>query len=111
VTYVSADIQGLANPVGRNATNKDGETIDILGGSSTIGVDIASQTRLVVRVANEEDTLDRVECSTSKLGHGVNGGCSTLRISFKDEAHVGVRLQSSVDLIDDLCLSVQLQDW
>lgn len=107
VTYVSADIQGLANPVGRNATKQHGETIDILGGSSTVGVDVASQTRLVMRVANEEDTLDGVECSTSELGHSVDGGCSTLRISLKDEAHVGISLQASVDLIDDLCLSVQ----
>jgi hypothetical protein len=107
VTYVSADIQGLANPVGRNATNEDGEAIDVLGGSSTIGVDIASQTRLVVGVANEEDTLDGVECSTGELGHSINGSCSTLRISLEDEAHVGIRLQSSVHLVDDLCLSVQ----
>lgn len=110
MTYVSADVQSLANPVGRNATDKDCETIDILGGSSTIGVDIASQTRLVVRVTNEENTLDCVERSTSELRHSVNGGCSTLRISLKDEAHVGVRLQTSVHLIDDLCLSVQMQD-
>jgi hypothetical protein len=110
VTYVSADIKCLANPVGRNATNEDGETIDIFGGSSTVGVDVTSQTRLVVGVSDEENTLDRVERSTSELGHSVNGGCSTLRISFKDEAHVGVGLQSSVHLVDDLYLSVQLQD-
>jgi hypothetical protein len=110
VAYISADIQSLANPVGRYATKQDGETVDILGGSSAVGVDIASQTRLVVRVTNEEDTLDCVERSTSKLGHSVNGGCSTLRISFKDEAHVGICLQSSIHLVDDLCLSVHLQD-
>jgi hypothetical protein len=106
VTYISANVQCLADPGGRNTAHEDGKTVNVLGGSAAGGVNVASQAGLVVRVTDEEDTLDRIECGTSKLGHGVNGGCCTLRVSFKDETSVGVGLQSSVDLVDDLWLSV-----
>ena len=102
MTYIGADIQCLADPVGRNATKQEFKTTPILGGGSTVGVDIASQASLAFRVTDEEDTLDRSECGTSKLRHGINGSCSTLGISFKDVASVGVGLQPSVDLVDDL---------
>lgn len=101
-TYISANVQSLADPVGRNATKQDLETVDILGGRSAGGVNIASQTSLVFRVSDEEDTLDRIEGGTSKLRHGVNGSGSTLRISLEDIASIGVGFQSSVNLVDDL---------
>jgi hypothetical protein len=110
VTYIGADIQCLTDPVGRNATDENSEAVDVLGGRPAVGVDVASQARLVMRVSDEENTLNRVERGTSKLGHSVNGGCSTLRISLKDVASLRVGLQSGIDLVDDLWLSVQLQD-
>ena len=102
MTYISADIQCLADPVGRDAAEQDGEAVRILCGRAAIGVNIASKTSLALRVSNEEDTLDRVECSTSELRQSVNGSCSTLRISLKNIASLGVGFQSSVDLVDDL---------
>ena len=106
VTYISANVQCLADPGCRNAAHENGKTVDVLSGSAAGGVNVASQAGLVVRVTDEEDTLDRVESGASKLGHGVNGGCCTLRVSFKDKASVRVGLQSSVDLVDNLWLSV-----
>lgn len=91
-TYVSANIQSLANPVVWDASNQDSETIDILGGGAAVGVDIACQTSFVVRVAKEENTLDSIEGSTSKFGHGINSSGRTLRVALQDEASVRVGL-------------------
>jgi hypothetical protein len=110
VTYVGADIQCLADPFGRDATDENSKAIDVLSGRTAVGVNVAGQARLVMRVSDEENTLDGVESGTVKLGHSVNGGCSTLRVSFKDVAHVGVGLQSGINLVNDLWLSVRLQD-
>lgn len=56
-------------------------------------------------VTNQEDTLDSVEAGAGQFGHGVHSGRSTLRVSLEDETHVGVGLQRSSDVVDDLGMS------
>jgi len=66
-THICADVQSLANPVCRDAANKNSKSINILSSRAAIGVDIACKARLVVRVADEEDTLDCIKIGASDL--------------------------------------------
>lgn len=60
-TYVVANVESLRDPVVRDAAKSVRKTVDVLGGGTAVGVDVASKTSTVLRVADEEDTLDSVE--------------------------------------------------
>ena len=60
-TYVVADVESLRDPVVRNAAKSVRKAVDVLGGGTAVGVNVASKTGTVLRVANKEDTLDGVE--------------------------------------------------
>lgn len=91
-TYVDANIPRLGDPVGWNASSEDGgESVDITSCSSAVVVHVASETRLVQRVANQEHGLDGIEGGSSEHGEGVDGSCSSLGVAFEDKAFAGVR--------------------
>lgn len=103
VTHVDANIQGLGNPVRWNTRGEPGrKAIDISGGRATVVVDIAGKARLVDWVADHKDTLHRIERGSSQFGESVGRSCGTLRVSFENEALVGVRGQSGLNLPHDL---------
>ena len=101
-THICADVQSLANPVCRDTANKNSKSIDIPGSRAAIGVNVACEARLVMRIADEEDTLDCVEVGARDLGHGIDSCSSALGVPFENETSVGVGLQTSGDLVDDL---------
>lgn len=101
-TYVVADVESLGNPVLRDAAKSGRKAVDVLGGGTAVGVNVASKTGTVFRVANEEDTLDRVEARSSQLGQGVCGSSGTLRVALEEEALIGVGLQGGLDLADNV---------
>lgn len=102
---VSADIKGSGEPTRGNAVGASvlRDTVNILGSGATVAVDIARQTALVQRVANEEDTLDSSVGGASQLGQSIDGGGSTLRVSLEDEAFVGACAEGGGDLVDNIC--------
>jgi len=53
-------------------------------------------------VADEEDAFDCGEGGTGQALEGVDGGGCALRVAFEDEACVGVRGDTSADVVDDL---------
>ena len=88
---VSADIERLGDPVGWNTVGpKSLEAIDVLGRGAAVGVDVAGESGLVLRVADEEDAFDGGEGGASQLGEGVDGCGCALGVAFEDEALVGV---------------------
>jgi hypothetical protein len=56
----------------------------------------------VVRVTNQEDTLDGIEGGSCQARQSVNGGGRTLRVAFKNDALGGVAAEEGGDLVDDL---------
>lgn len=66
-THICADVQSLANPARGDTANKNSKSINILSSRAAIGVDIAYKARLVVRVADEEDTLDCIKIGAGDL--------------------------------------------
>lgn len=56
----------------------------------------------MLRVADEEDTLDGVEVGAGQLGQSVGGSSSSLGVTFKEEAFAGVRCQGRLDLAHDV---------
>lgn len=53
-------------------------------------------------VTDEEDTLDTVGGSAGETLQGVDGGGGTLGVTLKDEAVVGVRVESRSDTVDNV---------
>lgn len=101
-TYVVANVESLGDPVLGDATKSVGKAVDVLSGGTAVGVNVASKTGTVFRVADEEDTLDGVEVRTSQLGEGVGGSSGTLRVALEEEALAGVGLQGGLDLADNV---------
>lgn len=99
---VVANVESLGYPVIGDATKSGRKAVDVLGGGTAVGVNVAGKTSTVFRVANEEDTLDGVEARASQLRESVCSSCSTLRVTLKEEAFVGVSLQGRLDLADNV---------
>lgn len=82
-THQNADVQGLRDPVGRDARREPGrKTIDVSGRGTSIVINIAGQSSPVQWVADEEDALDSIKGSARESWHGVDGGCGSLRVAF-----------------------------
>lgn len=96
------DVHSFGDPSRGNAAEKGRKTIDVLGGGAAVGVDVAGKAGAVLRVADEEDTLDGIHGGASELGHGVDGGGGTLGVTLEDEAHVGICAEGRGDLVDNL---------
>jgi hypothetical protein len=61
------------------------------------------------RIANQEDTFDRIKCVAGQTTpHSINSCSSALRVSFEDEALVRVAGQRSLDVVDNLVGSASL---
>lgn len=107
-TYIGAHIQGLGYPIGRDTVPASGfDTVVIQGRGATVGVNIACESGRVVRVSNEEDSLDGGEGCTGELGQCCNSGCGSLAVALEDKAGVGAGLEGVLDLSDDLAKSVK----
>jgi len=98
----SANIHGLGHPSSRDTAKEGRKTIDVLGGGAAVGIDVAGKAGAVLRVADEEDTLDGVHGGAGEAGHGVDGGGGALGVALENKAHVGVGGEGGGDLVDDL---------
>jgi hypothetical protein len=98
----SANIHSLRDPSSGNTAEQSRESVNILGGGAAVGINVAGETRTVLRVADEEDTLDGGHGGAGDAGHGVYGGGGALGVALEDEAHVGVGGEGSGDLVDNL---------
>jgi hypothetical protein len=101
-TYVVANIESLGDPVVGDPAKSVRETVDVLGGGATVGVDVAGKTGTVLRVADKENALHGREACTGQLGESVDSSCGSLRVALKEEALVRVGLQSRLDLTNDV---------
>lgn len=62
-TYVFAHIESLRDPIVRNARGAEcREPIHVSSRRATMRADVAGEPRLVFWIADEEHTLDGVEC-------------------------------------------------
>ncbi len=87
VTYKIADVQGFGNPLGGYTLSEGGEnTTRVKGRFSAFHVDVASQSRLVERIAKQYNALDSIKSRSSKLRESVTGSTGSLRISLQNEA-------------------------
>ncbi len=89
-THKVAHVERLADPVVRNAAERGRQAIGIEGTRTTIGVDVASETRSVLRVSNEEDALDGVKRCASQVRQSIGGGGCALRVPLEDKTVAGV---------------------
>jgi hypothetical protein len=103
-TYGSANVQGLRDEARGNGVGAIvlRDTVEVASGSAAIAVDVASQTRLVQGVANEENTLNSSGLSAGKLDQSINSCSSALGVSLEDKALVGVALEAALDVVDDV---------
>jgi hypothetical protein len=103
VAYPNANIQCLRNPIAGNASGEaTGQAVDVSGSGATVVVNIASQPSLVVGIADKENALDSIECSTSQARQGIHSSCGTLGVTLQNETLVGVAGKLGVDTVDDL---------
>lgn len=97
----SAEVDRLRHPITGNPLLVSLQPRSASSGLSAHGIDVASQVRLVLRVAQENDSLDSVESSTSELRHCIDGSSGTLRVALEDEAGVRVRCEGVLNFGDD----------
>jgi hypothetical protein len=57
------------------------------------------------RIADKKDALDSSICSARELNQSIDSRSGTLRISLEYKAFVGTRLQSSLNVVNDISRS------
>lgn len=96
-----AHIERLGDPgAGDAGAESAREAVDVARRRAAIVVDVAGQSRLVCRVADQEDALDGGELGACELRHGVDGRLGALRVALEDEALVGAGGEGAGDLVD-----------
>lgn len=102
-TYNVADVERLGNPVLGNAFALFvKETCCILRLVAALHIDIASKTRLVPGVANEEDALDSIKAGAGELAQSIDNHGRSLRVSLEDDALRCVLAKDFANLVDQL---------
>jgi len=99
---VVANIQSLADPISRNRSSINRQPIDVPRGSSSIGIDITSQPRPMLRVPDQEHSLDRIKRSPRQLLQSVGRRRRSLGITFEEETMGRVGSQGTLDFPDDI---------
>lgn len=97
-----ADIESLRDPVLRDAAEDGRKAVHVLGGSATVGVDVASKAHTVLWVSDKEDALNGIECGASQHRQRVRSGGRTLRVALEDEALVRASGEGALDFAYDV---------
>lgn len=102
LTTEVADVQSFRDPRSGQPTSVDRNSVDVPGSSTSVDIDVASQTGLVLGVSYEEDTLDGVKAGSGQPLQGVDGSGGSLGVSLEEETVTGVGGEGRLDFAYDI---------